>query len=173
MVLQHTSKTPDEEALPFKSLWALQFNSQLRIYVEAEALHCFWNDLKNAVKRAELQPALLLSIVLTQMAHGPFLSGHHQWSRQETAQLLSESISHNEFQALQEAMLFDRYGEDGMEIPQCPEDIPHLSAVQHFPIFVTQPQPFSQYVVPGKLLCISHYNIFVVSFLLLIQRINS
>ena len=129
------AKTPDEEALPFKSLWALQYNCHLRIYVEAEAMHSYWNDLRNAIKRAELQPALLLGIVLSQTSHGPFMSGHHLFSKQEAAELLAREITSSEFQELQEAMLYDRYGESGLPVPETSSDIPELSAVKHFTIF--------------------------------------
>ena len=96
-----------------------------------------WNDLKNAFKRAELQPALLLGIVLSQMAHGPFLSGGHQYTRQETCEIIAQQLSHDEFQALREAMLRDRYYDDA-EVPESPEDLPTLSSVANLPIFVSR-----------------------------------
>ena len=46
-----------------------------------------WNDLKNSYKRADLQPALLLGIVMSQSSHGPFGSDHHQWTKQQTAEM--------------------------------------------------------------------------------------
>ena len=130
-----STKSPDEEALPFKALWQLMYGSHLRIHVEPESLHSMWNDLKNAYKRADLQPALLLGIVISQMAHGPFLSGANQHTRQETAELLSEQLSHADFQALREAMLRDRYYDEA-EIPEEPTDIPKLQSVRSLPIFV-------------------------------------
>lgn len=102
------------------------YGSNLRIHVEPESLHSMWNDLRNAYKRSDLQPALLLGIVMTQMAHGPFLSGAHQTTRQETAQLLSEELSNADFQALRDAMLRDRYY-DSADIPETPNDIPGTS----------------------------------------------
>ena len=111
------------------------FNSSLRLYVEPESLHCVWNDLKNSFKRADFQPALLLGTVISQMAHGPFLSGGHQWTKQRTAEIISETIDDSEFQALRENMLKDRYGSLN-EIPQKPQDIPELSSVENLPIFV-------------------------------------
>ena len=130
------TESPDEEALPFKALWQLMYGSNLRIHVEPEAVHCMWNDLRNAYKRADLQPALLLGIVMSQMAHGPFLSGAHQATRQDTAQLLAEELSHADFQALREAMLRDRYYDES-DIPETPSDIPTLRSVQSLPIFVS------------------------------------
>jgi hypothetical protein len=135
--LQSPTKSPDEESLPFKSLWALAYNAHLRIYIEPECLHCQWNDLRNSFKRADFQPALLLGIVLTQMAHGPFGGGGHQWTRQQTAEIMSETMSDGDFQALKEAMLNDRYGDSG-EIPETPQDIPELKSVASLPIFVPQ-----------------------------------
>ena len=132
-----STKSPDEECLPFKALWALMFNSRLRLYVEPESLHCIWNDLKNSYKRADFQPALLLGILITQMAHGPFLSGGHQWTKERTAEIISQTITESEFQALRENMLNDRYGEI-TEIPQTRADIPHLRSVENLTIFVSR-----------------------------------
>ena len=53
-------KVPDQEALPFKTLYALSYNCQCRIFCEPEELHGSWNAVRNAVKRADLQPALLI-----------------------------------------------------------------------------------------------------------------
>jgi hypothetical protein len=131
--LQRT-ESPDEEALPFKSLWALMFNSRLRIYIEPDSLHCLWNDVKNAYKRSECQPALLLGILLCQTGHGPFLSAGNQWTKQEVAELLGETMTESDFQDLREAMLQDRYN-DPRGLPDSPSDIAQLPAVQNLPIY--------------------------------------
>ncbi|CAK9082746.1 unnamed protein product [Durusdinium trenchii] len=127
--------SPDEEALPFKSLYALCYNSGLRLYAEPESLHPMWNDLKNALKRAEFQPSLLLGILLSQASHGPFDSGAHQWTKQECVKVLSKELSPSDFAELRECMLKDRYGQLSTDIPDSPEDLEDLSAVQHLPIF--------------------------------------
>lgn len=98
-------------------------------------MHCMWNDLKNSFKRADCQPALLLGIVMSQMAHGPFLSGANQHTREETAKIIAETISQDDFETLRESMLRDRYG-DTNEVPEKPADIPNLSSVETLPIFV-------------------------------------
>ena len=103
--------------------------------MEPEALHCCWNDLKNSYKRADFQPALLLGIVMSQAAHGPYLSGANQWTKQQTAQIIARTIGHSEFQALREAMLKDRYG-DTNGVPETPDDIPDLDSVEFLPIYV-------------------------------------
>lgn len=71
------------------------------------------------------------------MAHGPFGAAGHQWTRQQTAQIMSETMPEHDLQALREAMLNDRYG-DSRDIPEKPEDIPELKAVATLPIFVPQ-----------------------------------
>jgi hypothetical protein len=71
------------------------------------------------------------------MAHGPFGGGGHQWTRQQTAEIMSETMSDGDFQALKEAMLNDRYGDSG-EIPETPQDIPELKSGASLPIFVPQ-----------------------------------
>ncbi|CAE7881470.1 unnamed protein product [Symbiodinium sp. KB8] len=118
---------PDQEALPFKALHALSFNCRLRCFTEPEALHASWNDARNAIKRAELQPALLLGSVMSQAAHGPFNSGHNQFSREQIAELMAETLGAGDFECLKEAMLMDRCGEDGAEIPQAAADLTDLS----------------------------------------------
>ncbi|CAK8995796.1 unnamed protein product [Durusdinium trenchii] len=125
-----SAESPDEECLPFKALHALSFNSRLRLYTEPDSLHSFWNDLKNSYKRADLQPALLLGITLSQMSHGPFTSGSNQYTRVQTAELLSEILTEDEFQALREAMLRDRGGREDYvnHIPEQKEDLPSLAA---------------------------------------------
>ena len=102
--------------------------------MEPDSLHCQWNDLKNSYKRADFQPALLLGLVLSQMAHGPFLSGSNQWTRQQVADLVSESMADSDFQSLRESMLRDRYN-DPTELPESARDIPELRAIQSLPIF--------------------------------------
>lgn len=133
-----SAESPDEECLPFKALHALSFNSRLRLYTEPDSLHSFWNDLKNSYKRADLQPALLLGITLSQMSHGPFTSGPNQYTRVQTAELLSEILTEDEFQALREAMLRDRGGREDYvnHIPEQKEDLPSLAAVQNLSIYV-------------------------------------
>ena len=71
------------------------------------------------------------------MAHGPFGGGGHQWTRQQTAEIMSETMTDVDFQSLKEAMLNDRYG-DTREIPEKPQDIQELRAVASLPIFVPQ-----------------------------------
>ena len=134
-VISFPTETADEEHLPFKALWSLLFNSKLRLYVEPEALHNMWNDLKNSYKRADLQPALLLGIVMSQSSHGPFGSGHHQWTKQQTAELLAESMTTSDFENIRESMTRDRYG-DTTDIPESPSDLPDIPSVANFPIFV-------------------------------------
>ena len=110
------------------------FNSRLRIYIEPDSLHCLWNDVKNAYKRSECQPALLLGILLCQTGHGPFLSAGNQWTKQEVAELLGETMTESDFQDLREAMLQDRYN-DPRGLPDSPSDIAQLPAVQNLPIY--------------------------------------
>ncbi|CAL1172051.1 unnamed protein product [Cladocopium goreaui] len=142
--------TADEEHLPFKALWSLLFNSKLRLYVEPEALHNMWNDLKNSYKRADLQPALLLGIVMSQSSHGPFGSGHHQWTKQQTAELLAESMTTSDFENIRESMTRDRYG-DTTDIPESPSDLPDIPSVANFPIFAKQKSWFQAVVALYRL----------------------
>ncbi|CAL1149171.1 unnamed protein product [Cladocopium goreaui] len=142
--------SPDEECLSFKSLWALVHNCHLRLHVEPESLHCCWNDLKNSYKRADFQPALLLGIVMSQAAHGPFLSGSNQWTKQQTAQMIAKTIGHSEFQTLREAMLKDRYG-DTNGVPETPADIPELDSVENLPIYAKQKSWFQAVIALYRL----------------------
>ena len=72
---------------------------------------------------------------MSQAAHGPYLSGANQWTKQQTAQIIARTIGHSEFQALREAMLKDRYG-DTNGVPETPDDIPDLDSVEFLPIYV-------------------------------------
>ena len=130
----------DEESLQFKALWALMFKSKLRLHVEAEALHCLWNSVKNSSKKSMLQGAMLLGTTLANVAHGPFNSGTNALSKQRAAELFSKELSDAEFRSLREEMLSDRAGEDDdAGIPECPSDIPHLRTVATLGAFARVP----------------------------------
>ena len=128
-------KVPDQEALPFKTLYALSYNCQCRIFCEPEELHGSWNAVRNAVKRADLQPALLIGSVMSQVSHGPFTSGQNQFNREQVVDILADSMPSADFQALRESMCMDRRGE-GPEIPEDAGDLPNLEAVKSLSIFV-------------------------------------
>lgn len=113
----------------------MAYSSKIRLYVEPDSLHCQWNDLKNAYKRADLQAALLLGVLLSQTSHGPFLSATNQYMRQQVAELLSESMDQSDFDCLREAMLKDRYNDATRDFPESPRDIPELSSIQSLSIF--------------------------------------
>ena len=71
----------------------------------------------------------------SQSSHGPFGSGHHQWTKQQTAELLAESMTTSDFENIRESMTRDRYG-DTTDIPESPSDLPDIPSVANFPIFV-------------------------------------
>ena len=108
----------------------------MRAHVEPECLHSTWNDCRNALRRSDLQPALLLGTVLSNVAHGPFGSAAVQWSRGEAAEALAQDLTASEFQALKEAMAQDRYGEDTCDLPTDATDIPNLRSVTRLSMFV-------------------------------------
>ena len=110
------------------------YSSHLRLHVEPESLHAYWNDVRNAYKRSDCQPALLLGIVISNMAHGPYMGGGNQYTREEVAELLSQKMSRDQFEELTESMLRDNYG-DNTAIPDSPGDIPDLPAVRNLCIF--------------------------------------
>ena len=70
---------------PFKTLHALAFNGKLRVCAEPDALRASWNDTRNALKRVELQPAILQGSVMSQVAQGPAGSGQNQFSEKQIA----------------------------------------------------------------------------------------
>ena len=71
---------------------------------------------------------------MSQMSHGPFGSASHHFTKQETAELLAETMTEPEFQALREAMIEDRYGEQE-DVPESVSDLPELKPIQNLPIY--------------------------------------
>ena len=51
--------------------------------------------------------------------------------------MLPKELSPSDFAELRECMLKDRYGQLSTDIPDSPEDLEDLSAVQHLPIFAS------------------------------------
>ena len=60
-------------------------NGKLRVCAEPDALRASRNDTRNALKRVELQAAILQGSVMSQVAHGPVGSGQNQFSEKQIA----------------------------------------------------------------------------------------
>ena len=83
---------------------------------------------------------------MTQSSHGPFGSGHHHWTKQQTAELLAESITAPDFENLKESMTRDRYG-DTSGIPETPSDLPDIPSVASLPIFAAWIKSGDEHVI--------------------------
>lgn len=126
----------DQEALPFKMLYGLQ-EGGCRIFVQPDTCHQAWNDCRNSIRRAHKQYCILLSLTISNMAHGPYGSARNHQTMQQAAESLSQCISQDGFDNLVESMCRDMLREpDDPRVPQCPEDIPRLHVVNHLPIYV-------------------------------------
>ena len=75
-------EAPDEDYLPFKTIYALQARGA-RIFIEPEALHPLWNINKGALKRSDLQSSFLKGILMTQVESGPFFSGTNKLTKKK------------------------------------------------------------------------------------------
>lgn len=128
----------DQECLPFKMIYALQHEQVgLRMMIGADACHSHWNDIKNSLRRSNMQRVLLLGTILNNVAHGPYKSGRNSQTLQEAVAHYSESISIDEFQDLVEMMAMDKkIDADHESLPTCPEDLPNLECFTRLPIFV-------------------------------------
>ena len=105
--LSATRKATDEDMAPFKAMTVLQTQG-LRVYIEPEPLHNYWNSVKAAVRKANLEPALLIGLLLTRIDHGPFLSGSNWVGKNECVRKLASEMSDLEFNNLVEDMMYDR-----------------------------------------------------------------
>ena len=107
--LWHTAKAPDEEALPFKAMLTLAHSSlSARVLAEPEHCHPSWNNLLLAVKRAGLQPTLLIATLMTHVNHGPYSSGRTFQTKQDVCEDWIDGLSQDEFAELQEHIAMDR-----------------------------------------------------------------
>ena len=130
-------KVADQEALPFKMIYGLQ-ELGARIFIQPESCHGMWNDTKNAVRRSGKQYCLLLSLTMSNMAHGPFGSGKNAQSLLEAAESLAHTISEDDFANLCDSMAMDLNCElDDPRIPQSAADIKNLPIFHHLPIYAT------------------------------------
>lgn len=108
-VLNYKSEGPDEDFLPFKTMYALQGRG-LRCHAEPETLHPLWNLTKGAIKRSGLQPAFLKGCLMSQVDSGPFSSGGNKMSKEEAIEWLVRRMTTDQFSRLQEDMAADRIG---------------------------------------------------------------
>ena len=141
------TKVADEEALPFKTIYALAQTVGLRIMITPESTHSLWNSVRNGLRRAGKQYCLLLSMAMSNMAHGPFKSGRNHQSLIEAAQYLSSNMSADQdaFNDLIDGWCRDLHiesdiGDDLMSdagLPETPEDIPLHRAIQNLPVYDT------------------------------------
>lgn len=75
---------------------------------------------------------------MANMAHGPFGSARNSQTLLQAAEVLSDSMTQDQFDILVEGMCFDLRceSEDHAEIPQGVQDIPLLPVFQTLPPYV-------------------------------------
>ena len=102
-----------------------------------------WNSVRNGVRRAGLQHTTLLSLTMSNCAHGPYASGKNRQSFEEAAEDLSNNISQEDFESLQEAICRDRRIDAEQDpdtlpddFPECPADLPGLPVIRNLPVQV-------------------------------------
>ena len=129
----------DQEALPFKMVYCLSHEQGgLRTFITPEALHGSWNDIKNSIRRANLQHVLLLGMTMGNVMHGPFKSGRNAQTLQEAVEHLAQNIGINEFEELQDLIAGDRQVDPDDElVPQSLDDLPKLHCFRTTPLFVS------------------------------------
>ena len=105
--------------------------------IGADACHSHWNDVKNGLRRSNMQHVLLLGTVLSNVAHGPYKSGRNAQTLQEAVSHYAETISFDDFNDLVDMMAMDK-GIDGdhESLPDSPDDLPNLECFTRLPIFV-------------------------------------
>ncbi len=133
-------KVADQEALPFKMVYALSHEQGgLRAFICPEALHSCWNDTKNAIRRSNLQHVLLLATCMNNVVHGPFRSGRNQQTLQESVADFAKRVDFNQFEELVELIAHDRFLEaDDDSLPQCPEELLKMACFTKTPAFDSQ-----------------------------------
>ena len=133
------SKVADEESLQWKTLNMLTYAAGLRIYADSDPLHPLWNNVKLAIRKSGLGPALLKATLMSHTDHAPFDSGVNLVTKKEAAEHWCQAASQRSFQELQENMAFDRgcsATHDGL-IPQDVWDVLGESAVTSLGIYAS------------------------------------
>ena len=133
------TQVADQESLQFKMVYGLQALG-LRIFIQPDFAHQIWNDVKGGVKRGGKQFTFLLSLVMQNMAHGPFKSGRNAQTLRESAEELANKLTLDEFDSLVDQMEqdhchFDDAVDDPERLPQSPSDIPRLRVFNTLPCF--------------------------------------
>ena len=108
----------------------------LRLWISPETLHSNWNDTRNGVRRSGYQHVMLLSTVMSNMAHGPYRSGQNFRTIQEAVQDYIANIGSDSWDDLCDAIAQDKHTTaDDETIPQEPADLANMECFQTLPIF--------------------------------------
>eukprot|EP00435_Cladocopium_sp_Y103_P032780 s324_g8.t1 len=87
----------DEEAIGFKTLYALLYHTHLRGLADPEVLHSKWNDAKRALSQAGLVGASLKGTLMSNLNHGYFLGGKNHQRKQEVLESLAHRLPIEDF----------------------------------------------------------------------------
>ena len=95
-----------------------------RIVCEPEYAHPSWNNVLMAVKKAGLQPAVLIVTLMSHTNHGPYSSGKTMAMKQEICEAWVSEMSDEEWEQLREDIAHDRGVEvDHDLVPSNKEDL--------------------------------------------------
>ena len=109
-----------------------------RVHSEPEYAHPAWNNVLLSIKRAGLQPAMLVSVLLSHVNHGPYSSGKTMEVKRELGEAWIQRMDSNEFEQLREQLAFDRCCDiDDDEVPTEPEQLLAEPTIAARGIFVT------------------------------------
>ena len=115
----------------------LSYNLGARILCEPEFCHPSFNNVKAAIKYANLTPCLLKSTLMSHVSHGPYGGGRNQETKREAAEAFWRGLSSTEWLDMLENIAFDRCTNlEDESLPASPQDLMHEKAITQRGIFV-------------------------------------